>query len=148
MYVWISLSGRTDIRSTNYPFWHAHPGTPNVVGPEQWLCRIGYQCSYGNPCGSNALPGGDSKTQYTPYCSNQCPARLLIMVLLYFLWVQCHKYVAAVVVLSQKYSSTYGLTLMHLGYAANLSGATIWCCTDAYSTKDAHYRNEWTQTTK
>ena len=30
-------------------------------------------------------------------------------------------------VLSQKYSSTYGLTLMHLSYVANLSGAMIQC---------------------
>ena len=58
------------------------------------------------------LHGGDSNTQYTPYCGNQHPVRLLVMVLLYFLWVQCHEYVAAVMVLSWKYSSTYGLTLM------------------------------------
>ena len=49
------------------------------------------------------------------------------MMLLYFLWVRHHKYVAAVMVLSQKYSSTYSLTLMHLSYAANLSSATIRC---------------------
>ena len=50
---------------------------------------------------------------------------LLIAVLLYFLRVQCHEYPAAVMVLSQKYSLTYGFTLTHLSYAANLSGATI-----------------------
>ena len=49
------------------------------------------------------------------------------MVLLYYLWVRLHEYVAAVMVLSWKYSSTYGLTLTCLSYAANLSGATIWC---------------------
>ena len=47
------------------------------------------------------------------------------MVLLYFLWVWCHEYAVAVVVLSRMYSSTYGLTLTHLSYAANLSGAMI-----------------------
>ena len=107
-------------------FLNAHPGTPNVVGPERWLRYIGYRRSYSDPCSGDALPGGDSNTQYTPYCGNQCPARLLITVLLYFLWVRHHKYVAAVMVLSQKYSSTYGLTLMRLSYAANLSSAMIW----------------------
>ena len=48
------------------------------------------------------------------------------MVLLYFLQVRHHEYAAVVMVLSQKYSSTYGLTLTHLSYAANLSSATIW----------------------
>ena len=48
------------------------------------------------------------------------------MMLLYLLWVWHHEYVVAVVVLSQKYSSTYGLTLMCLSYVANLSGAMIW----------------------
>ena len=76
-------------------------------------------------CGSDALLGGDANTQYVPYCGNQHPARLLITVLLYFLWVWHHEYAAAVVVLSRKYSSTYGLTLMHLSYEANLSDATI-----------------------
>ena len=47
------------------------------------------------------------------------------MVLLYFLQVQHHEYAAAVMVLSQKYSSTYGLTLTHLSYVANLGSATI-----------------------
>ena len=47
------------------------------------------------------------------------------MVLLYFLRVQHHEYAVAVMVLSRKYSSTYGLTLMHLSYVANLSGAMI-----------------------
>ena len=106
-------------------FWCAHPGTPNVVGPEQWLWCIGYRRPYGGPCSGNALPSGDSNTQYTPYCGNQRPARLLILVLVYFLWVWHHKYAAAVMVLSWKYSSTYGLTLMWLSYAANLSGAMI-----------------------
>ena len=82
---------------------------------------------YGDLCGGDALPGGDSNTQYTPCCGNQCPARLLIMVLLYFLQVWHHKYVAAVMVLSQNYFSTYGLILMCLSYAANLSGTMIWC---------------------
>ena len=98
-----------------------------VAGPERWLRRIGYRWSYSDPCGSDALPGGDSNTQYMPYCGNQCPARLLIAVLLYFLWVQHHKYAAAVMVLSRKYSSTYSLTLTHLSYAANLSSATTRC---------------------
>ena len=62
-----------------------------------------------------------------PDCGNQCPVRLFIAVLLYFLRVQCHKYAAAVMVLSQKYCSTYGLTLTRLSYAANLSGAMIQC---------------------
>ena len=61
-----------------------------------------------------------------PYCGNQRPVRLLIVVLFYFLWVWCHEYAAAVMVLSQKYSSTYGLTLMHLSYVANLNSAMIW----------------------
>ena len=82
--------------------------------------------SYGDPCSDNALPGGDSNTQYAPYYGNQHPARLLIMVLLYFLQVRHHEYMVVVVVLSQKYSSTYGLTLMHLSYAVNLSSAMIW----------------------
>ena len=118
-------------------FLCAHSGTPNVVGPELWLWRIGDRCLYGSPCGSDALPGGVSKTQYMPYCGNQCPMRLLIMVLLYFLWVWYHKYVAEVVVLSRMYSSTYRPTLMHLSYAANLSSATIWRCTCTYGTKGA-----------
>ena len=37
------------------------------------------------------------------------------------------------------YSSTYGLTLMHLSYVVNLSGTTIQHCAYAYGTKDAHY---------
>ena len=101
-------------------FWCAHPGTPNVAGPEQWLWRIGYRWLYGDPCGGDALPGNDSNTQYALYCGNQRPARLLIVVLLYFLRVRHHEYAAAVVVLSWKYSSTYGLTLTHLSYV------TIW----------------------
>ena len=64
------------------------------------------------------------------------------MVLLYFLQVWHHKYAAAVVVLSQMYSSTYGLTPTRLSYAANLSGAMIQHCTNAYGTKDTHYQNE------
>ena len=103
---------------------------------------MGYRCSYRDPCGGNALPGGDSDTEYTPYCGNQCPATLLIAVLLYFLWVWCHEYAAAVVVLSRMYSSTYSLTLTHLSYAVNLSDATIQHCTGEYGTKDAHYQNE------
>ena len=47
------------------------------------------------------------------------------MVLLYFLQVWCHEYGAVVMVLSRKYSSTYGLTLMHLSYVVNLSSAMI-----------------------
>ena len=96
-----------------------------VAGPEWWLWHIGYRRSYSDLCGSNALPGGNSNTQYVPYCGNQCPARLLIVVLLYFLRVRHHEYAAAVMVLSQKYSSTYSLTLTHLSYVANLSGAMI-----------------------
>ena len=88
------------------------------------------------------MTGGDLSAQYVPYCGNQHPAGLLIVVLLYFLRVRHHEYAAAVMVLSRKYSSTYGLTVTHLSYVENLSGATIWCCTDAYGTKDAHYRNE------
>ena len=48
------------------------------------------------------------------------------MVLLYFLWVRHHKYVAVVMVLSRKYSSTYSLTLTRLSYTVNISGAMIW----------------------
>ena len=95
------------------------------MGPEWWLWHLGHRRSYGDPCDGSALPGDDSNTQYVPYCGNQPPARLLITVLLYFLWVRRHEYAAAVMVLSRKYSSTYGLTLMCLSYAANLSGATI-----------------------
>ena len=47
------------------------------------------------------------------------------MMLLYFLQVWHHEYAVAVMVLSRKYSSTYGLTLMCLSYVVNLSGATI-----------------------
>ena len=119
----IQRNGRT---ISKLSFWCAHPGTPNVAGPEWLLRRIGYRPLYGGPCGSNALTGDDSNTQHTPYCSNQCPARLLIVVLLYFLWVRHREYAAAVVVLSWKYSSTYGLTLTCLRNAANLSSATIW----------------------
>ena len=110
-----------------------------VAGPGRWLRRIGYQRSYGDLCDSDALLGGDPNTQYVPYCGNKCPVRLLITVLLYFLWVQHHEYVAAVMVLSQKYSSTYGLTLTCLSYAANLSSATIQCAPNTYGTKDTHY---------
>ena len=133
--VWNSMLGHVWLNFTIWwngrmicklSFWCAHPGMPNVVGPEWWLWCIGYQWSYGDQCGGNALPGGDSNTQYMPYCGNQHPVRLLIVVLFYFLQVQHHKYAAAVMVLSQKYSSTYSLTLMHLSYAANLSGAMIW----------------------
>ena len=86
---------------------------------------MGYRRSYGGLCDGDALLGGDPNTQYVMYCGNQRPARLLIMVLLYFLLVRCHEFAAAVMVLSQKYSSTYGLTLMRLSYVVNLSGATI-----------------------
>ena len=58
---------------------------------------------YSDLCGGDALPGGDLNTQYVPYCGNQCPVRLLIMVLLYILRVWHHEYAAAVMVLSQKY---------------------------------------------
>ena len=102
---------------------------------------MGYQCLYSNPCSGDSPPGGDSSdssSQYALYCGNQCLARLLIAVLLYFLQVQHHEYAAAVMVLSWMYSLTYGLTLMHLSYAANLCGTIIWCCANAYSTKNAH----------
>ena len=89
-----------------------------VAGPEWWLWCTGYQHLYGTPCGSNSPPGDDTVSAVLPYCSNQCPVRLLITVLLYFLQVQHHKYVVVVVVLSRKYSLTYGLTLMCLSYAA------------------------------
>ena len=58
-----------------------------------------------------------------------------------------HEYAAAVVVLSQKYSLTYDLTLTCLSYAANLCGTTIGHCANAYGTKDAHYVTKGTQTT-
>ena len=61
------------------------------------------------------------------YCGNQCSARPLITVLLYFLQVRHHEYAAAVVVLCHMYCSTYGLTLTHLSYAVNLCGAMIRC---------------------
>ena len=80
--------------------------------------------------------------QYMPYCGNQHPVRLLIVVLLYFLRVQHHEYVVVVMVLSPKYSSTYCLTLMSLSYVANLNGAAIRHCTNIYGTKDAHDGNE------
>ena len=99
-----------------------------VAGPGQWLCHTGYRCPYGDQCGGDALLGGDSGTQYAPYCGNQCPARLLIAVLLYFLRVRHHEYAAVVMVLSWKYSSTYSLKLTHLSYVANLSSATILHC--------------------
>ena len=118
--------------------WSKNLNQTYVVGPEWWLRCIGYWCSYGDLCGSNALPGSDLNTQYMPYCGNQHPARLLIVVLLYFLQVQHHEYVVAVMVLYRKYSSTYGLTLMRLSYAANLSGATIQHCTRIYGTKVIH----------
>ena len=118
-------------------FWCAHPGMPNVAGPEWWLWCIGYQQLYSDPCGSNTLPSGDSNTQYTPYCGNQCPARLLVVVLLYFLRVQHHEYVVAVMVLSWKYSSTYGLTLTCL--SGKLKRCYNTACTNVYGTKDAHY---------
>ena len=132
--VWNSMLGHVQLNFTirrngrtirKLSFWRAHPGMPNVAGPEQWLWHIGCRRPYGDPCGGDALPGGDSNTQYVLYCGNQRPARLLITVLLYFLWVRHHEYVAVVMVLSQKYSSTYGLTLMRLSYAVNLSGAMI-----------------------
>ena len=69
------------------------------------------------------------------------------MVLLYFLQVWRHEYVAAVMVLSQMYSLTYGLTLMCLSYVANLCSAMIRHCTNACSTKDAHCVTKETQTT-
>ena len=99
---------------------------------------MGYRRSYGNLCGSDSPPGGVSSSQYTPYCGNQHLVRLLIVVLLYFLRVRCHEYVVAVMVLSQMYSLTYSLTLMHLNYVANLCSAMIWCCANVYSTKNAH----------
>ena len=100
-------------------------------------------------CRAAAIPphGGNGSLYYLPYCNSQHPARLLIAVLLYFLQVRHRKYAAMVVVLSQKYSLTYGLTLTCLSYAAILCGTTIWCCTNTYGTKDAHYVTEGTQTT-
>ena len=120
---------------------------PCVAGPELWLRRTGYRRSYGDPCSGDQAPGGDTSPQYPPYCSNQCLARLLVTVLLYFLQVRHHEYEAAVVVLSWKYSLTYSLTLTRLSDAANLCGATIRCCTNAYGNKDAHYVTKETQTT-
>ena len=99
---------------------------------------MGYRRLYGDPCGGDSPPGGDSSSQYMLYCGNQCLARLLIAVLLYFLWVRCHEYAAAVMVLSRMYSLTYGLTLTRLSYAANLCSAMIWCCANAYGTKNTH----------
>ena len=46
---------------------------------------------------------------------------------------------------SLKYSLIYSLTRLH--YAANLCGATIRHCTNAYGTKDTHYVTKGTQTT-
>ena len=116
-------NGRTICKLSS---WCANQGMPNVAEPGWWLQCIGYQQSYCDPCSSDALLGGDSNTDYMLYCGNQRPARLLIAVLLYFLRVWHDEYAAVVVVLSQKYSSTYGLTLTCLSYAANLSGAMIW----------------------
>ena len=42
------------------------------------------------------------------------------------MWDPTPSSVATVMVLSRKYSSTYGLTLTRLSYVANLSGTTIW----------------------
>ena len=52
---------------------------------------------------------------------------------------------AVVVVPSQRYSLIYSLT--HFDYAANLCGAMIRHCANAYGTKDAHYITKGTQTT-
>ena len=49
-----------------------------------WLRHIGCRRPYGDLCGGDALPSGDLQEQYTPYCSNQRPMRLLFVVLLYF----------------------------------------------------------------
>ena len=92
---------------------------------------------YGNPCSDGALPGGVSEAQYMPYCGNQCSVRLLIMVLLYFLWVWHHEYVVVVVVLPQMHSSTYGLTLMCLSYVVNSCGAMI-CHAPTYTVLKTH----------
>ena len=46
---------------------------------------------------------------------------------------------------AQKYSLIYDLTC--LDYAANLCGATIRHCANAYGSKDAHYVTKETQTT-
>ena len=124
--VWISLRGiHQQIKNCFMKTRHNKELDINVAGPERWLRRIGYRRPYGDPCGGDALPGGDSNAQYAPYCGNQRPARLLIVVLLYFYgcsitsmwrwWWFC----------PQKYSSTYGLTLTRLSYAVNLSSALI-----------------------
>ena len=43
------------------------------------------------------------------------------------LWVRHHEYAAAVWFLSRRYSTTYGLPLMRLGYVAQLNGdVAIW----------------------
>ena len=53
-----------------------------------WRLRcIGDQQLYGGPYGNDTLPGGDSQLQYSAYCGNQNPARLLT-VLLFFLQVR------------------------------------------------------------
>ena len=154
--VWNSMLGHVRLNFTIWwngrtirklSFWHAHPGMPNVAGPEQWLWRIGYRWSYGDPCGSNALPGGDWGTQYMPYCGNQCPARLLISVLLYFLWVQCHEYTGGDgSVLEVLFNIRLDPNVFKL--CNELKQCNDTACTNAYSTKDAHYRNKWTQTMK
>ena len=108
---------------------------------------MGYQHSYSNLCSSDSPPSGDTSPQYVLYCSNQCLARLLIKVLLYFLWVQHHEYAAAVMVLSWMCSLTYGLTLTCLDYLVNLYGAMIRHCANAYGTKDTHCTTKGTQTT-
>ena len=78
-HVWLNFTIRQNRHKIcKLSFWCAHPGMQNVVGPEWWLQCIGYQRPYGDPCGSDVLPGGDSNTQYAPYCGNQCPLRLLI----------------------------------------------------------------------
>ena len=53
------------------------------------------------------------------------------------LWMRHHEYAAAVMVLSRKYSSTYGLTAFKLCGKLKRCHDTV--CTKAYGTKDAHY---------
>ena len=110
-----------------------------VAGPEQWLRRIGYRWPYGDLCGGDAPLGGDPNTQYVPYCGNQHPARLLIVVLLYFLWVRHHKYAAVGMVLSPEVLFNIRLDLNVFRLCSELKRCHYTAGTNAYGTKDAHY---------
>ena len=110
-----------------------------VAGPEWWLRHIGYQWPYSDPCSSDVPLGGDPNTQYALNCGNQCPARLLIVVLLYFLRVLHHKYAAAVMVLSPEVLFNIRLDLNAFRLCSKLKRHHYTAGTNTYGTKDEHY---------